>query len=94
VRSWQADQLRSELEKLGEALDFKIRDLLFPLFVAISGQAVSTPMFETLQLLGPDLCRSRLREALQALGGLSKKQLEELEREYRKLPGSAEAEGA
>ena len=93
LRSWQADSLRAELEKLGEALDFKIRDLLFPLFVAISGQAVSTPLFETLHILGPDLCRSRLRDAQQALGGLSKKQLEELEREYRKLPGSAEADG-
>lgn len=92
LRSWQADGLRAELEKLGEAIGFKIRDLLFPLFVAISGNAVSTPLFETLQILGPDLCRSRLREAQQALGGLSKKQAEELEREYRKLPGMAEVE--
>jgi len=92
LRSWQADSLRVELEQLGEAIGFKIRDLLFPLFVAISGNAVSTPLFETLQILGPDLCRSRLREAQHALGGLSKKQAEELEREYRKLPGMAEAE--
>ena len=84
--------MRAELEQLGEALGLKIRELLFPLFVAISGNAVSTPLFETLEILGPDLCRSRLRDALQALGGLSKKQLEELEREYRKLPGAAELE--
>lgn len=94
LRTWQADSLRSELEKLGEALGFKIRELLFPLFVAISGQAVSTPLFETLQILGPDLCRSRLRDALQALGGLSKKQTEELDRAYRTLLGGSEAEGA
>ena len=92
LRAWRADTLRAELEQLGEALNFKIRELLFPLFVAISGNAVSTPLFETLEILGPDLCRSRLRDALQALGGLSKKQLEELEREYRKLPGAAESE--
>jgi glutamyl-tRNA synthetase len=70
----------------------KIRDLLFPLFVAISGQAVSTPMFETLEILGPDLCRTRLRDALVALGGLSKKQAEQLEREYRTLGTPAPAE--
>jgi glutamyl-tRNA synthetase len=92
LRSWQPESLRAELERLGEALGFKIRDLLFPLFVALSGNAVSTPIFETLYILGPDLSRTRLREALQALGGLSKKQLEELEREFRKLPGGAEAE--
>jgi glutamyl-tRNA synthetase len=90
ARSWQAASLREELEKLGEQLGFKIRDLLFPLFIAISGQAVSTPLYETLQILGPDLCRTRLREALEALGGLSKKQNEQLEREYRALGGTEE----
>lgn len=92
VRAWKADGLRAELERLGEQLDLKIRDLLFPLFIAISGQAVSTPMFESLEILGPDLCRTRLRDALGALGGLSKKQAEQLEREYRTLGTPAPAE--
>lgn len=87
VRSWQADALKAELTILAEQMGLKIRDLLFPLFVAISGHSVSTPLFETLQILGPDLSRTRLREALEALGGLSKKQTEHLEREYRTLEG-------
>ncbi|HKU43265.1 MAG TPA: glutamate--tRNA ligase, partial [Polyangiales bacterium] len=94
LRVWRADVLRTELEKLGEALNLKIRDLLFPLFVAISGQSVSTPLFETLEILGPDLCRMRLREALEATGGLSKKQAEQLDREYRTLGGPRETESA
>jgi glutamyl-tRNA synthetase len=94
LRVWRADGLRAELEKLGEALNLKIRDLLFPLFVAVSGQSVSTPLFETLEILGPDLCRMRLREALEATGGLSKKQAEQLEREYRALGGPRETESA
>ncbi len=94
LRTWKADALRAELEKLGEALGLKIRDLLFPLFVAISGQSVSTPLFETLEILGPDLCRMRLREAQEALGGLSKKQAEQLDREYRNLTGPREPENA
>jgi glutamyl-tRNA synthetase len=91
LRTWRADTLRTELEGLGQALDLKIRDLLFPLFVAISGQSVSTPLFETLEILGPDLCRMRLREAIEATGGLSKKQAEQLDREYRALGGPREA---
>ena len=91
LRTWRADALRTELEALGQALDLKIRDLLFPLFVAISGQSVSTPLFETLEILGPDLCRMRLREAIEATGGLSKKQAEQLDREYRGLGGPREA---
>ena len=94
LRAWRADGLRAELEKLGEALNLKIRDLLFPLFVAISGQPVSTPLFETLEILGPDLCRMRLREALEATGGLSKKQAEQLEREYRALGAPRESESS
>ncbi len=94
TRAWQADVLRAELEKLGEALGLKIRDLLFPLFVAISGQSVSTPLFETLEILGPDLCRTRLRDALAALGGLSKKQAEQLEREYRTIGGSRDEDAS
>jgi glutamyl-tRNA synthetase len=93
LRSWNAEALRAELEKLGQALDLKIRDLLFPLFVAISGHPVSTPLFETLEILGPDLCRMRLREAQEAMGGLSKKQAEQLERDYRNLGAPREAEG-
>jgi glutamyl-tRNA synthetase len=92
ARSWTAAGLRTELEKLGTALELPIRELLFPLFVAVSGQPVSTPLFETLELLGPDLCRMRLREALEALGGLSKKQAEQLEREYRTLGGGSDNE--
>jgi glutamyl-tRNA synthetase len=92
MRSFRREELRAELEKLGDAMGFKIRELLFPLFVALSGQSVSTPLFETLEILGPDLSRTRLRDALEALGGVSKKQAEQLEREYRNLGGPAETE--
>jgi glutamyl-tRNA synthetase len=94
LRVWTAESLRAELERLGEAMGLKIRDLLFPLFVAISGQPVSTPLFETLQILGADVSRARLRQALEALGGLSKKQTEQLEREYQSLGGSRDVDGS
>jgi glutamyl-tRNA synthetase len=92
LRTWTAESLRAELEKIGEGMGLKIRELVFPLFVAISGQAVSTPLFESLQILGPDLTRARLREALAALGGVSKKQTEQLDKEYRALPGASDVE--
>lgn len=90
LHDWQAETIRLELSQLGEQLGFKIRELLFPLFVAVSGQAVSTPMFETLEILGPDLTRARLRHALEAAGGVSKKQAKHLEKEYRALGTSSE----
>jgi glutamyl-tRNA synthetase len=36
-------------------------------------------------MLGPDLSRSRLRQAIEVLGGVSKKQLKELEKAYAAL---------
>ena len=63
-------------------LDLKIRDLLFPMFIAISGRAVSLPLFDSMVILGSDLTRMRMRDAINVLGGVSKKELKRLEKEY------------
>ena len=62
-----------------------MRDFLAPLFIAISGRAVSLPLFDAMAYLGRDLVRARLRSALEALGGVSKKEAKRLERSYREL---------
>ena len=51
---------------------------LFPLFIAISGREVSLPLFDSLIFLGPDLCRGRLRDALEvlAISGKERKRLD------------------
>ncbi|MEN9580248.1 MAG: hypothetical protein RJA70_3257 [Pseudomonadota bacterium] len=91
TQEWTAEQLKLELQRLSAETNVKIRDLLFPLFVAISGSAVSTPLFETLQVLGPDISRARLRVGLSALGGISKKLASSLDAEYSTLSaGSGE----
>lgn len=91
-QTWTAASLKEALSRLGEQMGLKIRDLLFPLFIAISGQAVSTPLFETLEILGPDLSRARLRLAIEALGGVSKKRAKELDQKYASLSGASEAD--
>lgn len=85
LQDWHASRLKSELQLLGEQMDLKIRDLLFPLFVALSGQAVSTPLFESLEILGADVSRARLRHAVDALGGISKKQGKAYDKQYAAL---------
>ena len=70
----------------------KLKDLLRPFFFAISGSAVSLPLFDSVALLGPDLSRVRLRNALHKLSetgaSLSKKGLKSLEKEYRSAYGN------
>ncbi|MDA1370649.1 MAG: glutamate--tRNA ligase [Proteobacteria bacterium] len=82
---WKRDIIESELQSLARALDLKIRDFLFPLFVAISGKAVSTSVIESITILGVDICRARLRQAMETLGGISKKQAKALEKEFNAL---------
>jgi glutamyl-tRNA synthetase len=93
VREWGRDALEQALVQLGGQLDYKIRDLLFPLFVAIAGTAVSTSVIDSMAILGLDMSRARLRHAMTVLGGISGKQQKVLEKEYQQLqPPSEPAE--
>lgn len=83
---WRRDALYAAIKSLADAMGIKMRDFLSPLFIAISGRAVTLPLFDSLAFLGRDLVRSRLRSAIEALGGVSKKEAKRLERSYRALP--------
>ena len=82
---WQRDSIEAALQSLAECLELKIRDFLFPLFVAMSGKAVSTSVIESLSIIGLDISRARIRHGIEVLGGISKKQTKNLEKEYRGL---------
>lgn len=80
--AWDRDRLEVTLQRLAELLELKIRDFLFPLFVAISGRDVSISVIDAVVLLGLDISRTRLRDGISLLGGLSKNQLKNLEKDY------------
>ena len=79
------DDVESALQSLAGQMELKIRDFLFPLFVAISGKAVSTSVFDSIAILGLDITRARIRGGITALGGISKKMDKSLERSYREI---------
>lgn len=85
IEQWERESIERELTGLADKLELKIRDFLFPLFVAISGKAVSTSVFESINILGIDIARARIRDAIEVLGGISKKQAKSLEREFREF---------
>ena len=85
VRDWQAEILNQVFVQLSEDMDLKIRDVLGPMFVAVSGKPVSPPLFDSMAVLGPDMTRARVRHALTVLGGVSKKQIKKLEKDYKAL---------
>ena len=84
-RDWHRDALNDLFVQLAADMNIKIRDLLSPMFIAIAGKPVSPPLFDSMSILGPDLVRARVRHAVVALGGISKKQAKKLEKSYREL---------
>jgi len=92
ISDWNRDALAELFQQMARTEDMKLKDLLRPFFFAISGSAVSLPLFDSMALLGPDLSRVRLRNALHKLSemgtGLSKKGLKSLEKEYRSAYGN------
>ncbi len=85
LREWDRESINSLFQSLAERTGRKIREVLGPVFVAISGRPVSPPLFDSMALLGPDMCRARVRHAIDFLGGISNKQAKRLEKEYRDL---------
>ncbi|MAY42419.1 MULTISPECIES: glutamate--tRNA ligase [unclassified Neptuniibacter] len=82
---WSKDRLFAQLKQLAEAMGFKIRDFLFPLFIAVAGINQTVSVMDSMAILGPDMTRARLRHAVNVLGGPSKKEAKRWEKEYRSL---------
>jgi glutamyl-tRNA synthetase len=65
------------LKTVGETLAVKFRDLSRVYYVAMTGSTTALPLFDSMELLGRDICRERFRVALDALGGVSAKEQKE-----------------
>lgn len=92
MRRWGKDEVSAEVTALAAAMGIKMRDFLAPIFVAVAGSANSFSVLDSMAVLGSDMTRARLRHALDILGGVSKKQAKEWEKEYRMLAGGGENE--
>ncbi len=81
--AWTADVVRAVFEQVSVSENIKIKTLLPPFFIAICGAKVSLPLFDSMTLLGRDLCLRRIHYALEDLAAaghsLSKKQLKALQ---------------
>ena len=83
-REWDRDVLLELFQGLSASLELKFRDFLAPLFIAISGKKVSLPLFDSMVVLGPELTRGRIRDAIDVLG-VSGKERKRLDKELRGL---------
>ena len=91
IPDWNRDAVEICLRGLAENMEIRIRDFLFPLFVAISGKPVSLSVYDSIAALGLDLSRARLQDAITALGGISGKQQKKLQQVFQN-PGHRQAD--
>jgi glutamyl-tRNA synthetase len=84
-RHWEKDNIFADVKAVAEHSGFKLKDVNAPLFIAITGSSSSVSVMDAMAILGPDMTRGRLRFALDVLGGLGKKKLKSLEKEFQQI---------
>jgi len=77
------EDVETMFKSLSEKTGIKLRDLTRPFYVAISGSKASTPLYDSVALLGSDMVRMRLRRAVDALGQVTQAMLTDWEKQYR-----------
>ncbi|MFK7831591.1 MAG: glutamate--tRNA ligase [Congregibacter sp.] len=85
VRDWDRDAVWLAMKTLADDMQIKVRDLLAPLFIAISGSKASFSVVDAMSMLGPDMSRARVRHAIDVLGGVSKKASKRFDKEFQAL---------
>ena len=84
--TWSEENIFATLKGLAAHLDIKMRDFMAPFFIAIAGSTSSTPVMNSMAIIGADMTLTRLRHAVDVLGGLGKKKLKKLEKQASELP--------
>ncbi len=67
---WDSQRLEAALRAFADAVGWKAGDLFMPVRVAVTGRAATPPLFETMAVLGKELCRRRLRRAVELLASM------------------------
>jgi len=93
MRFWDKDSLFTELKTLADQMGIKVKDALAPIFIAIAGTTASFSVVDSMQIIGPDMSRARIRHAINVLGGFCKNKEKDLEKVFLKLGDTEENAG-
>jgi glutamyl-tRNA synthetase len=66
-QEWNAETLEASLQAFAEGEGWASKDLYMTVRLAVTGRAATPPLFETMAVLGKEVCRRRLRRAAEAL---------------------------
>jgi glutamyl-tRNA synthetase len=71
---WNKEGVEATLRRTAEVLDAKLKDVIRPFYIAITGSAQGVPLFDAITHLGRDIIRERLRHAMELLGPATSKE--------------------
>lgn len=78
------ENIEEAFKNVCELAEWKIRDLTHVARVAIAGKTVAPPLYDTMAIMGSDVVRNRMMDAMTKLGGLGKKKLKKLQERYNR----------
>jgi glutamyl-tRNA synthetase len=64
---WSVEAIEAGLKSFSKGSGWAAKDLYMTVRVAVTGRSATPPLFETLAVLGKEVCRRRLRRAADAL---------------------------
>jgi glutamyl-tRNA synthetase len=64
---WEPARIEETMRAYCDANGWKTSDLFMPVRVAVTGKAATPPLFDTMAVLGKEICRRRLRRAAETL---------------------------
>jgi glutamyl-tRNA synthetase len=64
---WSASSVEAALRSHAGTLGWPVKEIFMPVRVAVTGKAATPPLFETMAVLGKEICRRRLRRASEVL---------------------------
>jgi len=68
--AWTKDSIEALMRTYAEEKTWKPKDLFMPVRMAVTGKTATPPLFESMETMGKEICRRRLREAVTGLRAL------------------------
>ncbi len=70
ILEWNVETIEAELRAIADRIGKKLKVIVAPLFVAVSGSSRSLPLFDSMAILGRSVVRQRLKLAAQTVATL------------------------
>jgi len=64
---WTVENIEDALRRFCEKHDVTAKEIFMPVRIAVTGRAATPPLFDTMAVLGKEVCRSRMRRAIEVL---------------------------